>query len=72
MPELLPVGAYVAVEPLPVEVESGSIPYTGRVVGYDAFRTKYEIGYEYLPGHFGAGGWWAFPKQVRQLQEAAK
>jgi hypothetical protein len=70
MRDLLPVGTYVAVQPPPIEIKSGSIPYTGRVVGYDMHRSKYEVGYEYLPGQFGAGGWWAFPGQVRQLQEA--
>lgn len=61
MADLLPVGTYVRVAPFPVE---DRLPYTAVVRGYDMFGTKYKLGYEFLPGQFTQGGWWAFPSQV--------
>lgn len=46
-------------------------PYRALVVGYDVFRTKYNLGREYLPGRFGDGGWWAFLHRVEALGEQA-
>lgn len=67
----LPVGTYVQVTPFPSREQDR--PYRAKVVGYDVFRSKYELDREMWPGKFtdGGGGWWAFPAEVELVDEEA-
>ena len=64
----LPVGTIVLVtQPFMDEP-----PWRGRIVGTDVFGSKYHIGREQLwrgEGHFGDGGWWVFPGQVKPIAD---
>lgn len=83
MTALLPVGTYVLVKDpgcrntaysgYEVEWLIEPCEYYAVVVGYDMFRSKYEVGIrfggwgEWL---FGKGGYWPFPQWVTEVTEA--
>lgn len=63
---LLPVGTYVQVTPHPIK---GEYPYRAKVAGYDLHGSKYNLARQYGVGLFDSGGWWAFPSEVKQINE---
>ena len=65
--DLLPVGTIVEVTERGPHARP---PYVGTVVGYDLFRSKYEIGARYGGWNqwlYLDGGSWAFPTEVTAL-----
>ena len=76
--ELLPVGTYVLVQDpgcwdtAQRRMILAPSAYYGRVVGYDVFRTKYELGTRY-PGWgrfaFLRGGSWVAPSWCAEVTE---
>lgn len=58
----IPVGTRVMVTPLRLETAE---PYAARVAGYDLYRTKYRLDFEFSDGRYAEGGHtWAFVNQV--------
>lgn len=71
MTDLLPVGTVVEVSD---SFDGRTDVFIAKVVGYDLFGTKYELGCRYAGWgeyKFASGGTWALPAQVRAVEEAA-
>lgn len=69
MADLLPVGAYVRVE----EKGTDARTYIAKVVGYDMWGTKYQLGARFGgwgKPRFADGGYWAFPTWCTEISEA--